>query len=85
MARIFPEGAANLPAVVAYAPNADGRGDFARRVGPATDGDGDAVTPKADGRPKTDLGVDDVPTVEGAPNSGEADGNGAVFVSLANS
>lgn len=87
LARIFPDGAANLPAVEAYTPNADGRGDFARRVGPATDGEGDAVTPKAEGRPKTDLGVADVPTVEGAPNTGvaETDGNGVVLVSLASS
>jgi len=83
----LPEGAANLPAVEAYAPKAEGRGDFARRVGPAADGNGDAVTPKAEGRPKTDLGAVDVPTTDGVPKTGvvDASGNGVVFVSLARS
>jgi hypothetical protein len=89
LARILLEGAANLPAVVPYAPNAWGRGDLARRVGPTAEGAGDAVTPKADGRPKTDFGAPNVelPTEEGAPNSGdlETDGNGVGLPSLARS
>ena len=45
------------------------------------------MTPKAEGRPKTDLGVVDVPTADGVPNTGvvDAGGNGVVLVSLARS